>query len=158
MPTANPVEQSASPAPSSIASPSPEADPVTCEALVPAEAVAAYGAKENFIPLTKPVGSGDEFLELGGIQCAWGKPNTDSLNIFAWSPISPDQAAVKQAELETQGFFRQDIAEGTEYAQDLDDEWGVHFLFSDGYWIEATNSEPPFVTAPELAARAAAFL
>ena len=145
-----------SPAATPSEEPATAPEPVSCDTIIPAETIAAYEALDNFDLIETPLDSGEQFRDLGGIQCAWGKPRTDTLNVFSWSPITPELAAAKQAELEAEGFVRQDIAEGAEYAQDPAD-WGVHFVFSDGYWVEATNTTAPFFTAPELAARAASF-
>ena len=80
----------------------------------------------------------------GGLQCTWADfdgPATDNLLVFGWAPIAASEATRLQTELISQGWLREDGAQGTyittdpQYAVAVDEDgYGMTYLFGDG-WV-----------------------
>lgn len=130
--------------------PEPVADP-TCETIIPAEVVDQF---ESVGWSAEP-----EEFRIGatvvpeGIQCVWGDYSvaTDHVQIFGWAPLDAETAATLQAELETQGWIREEqdgavfLTEDPAYAIATDDQgYGMTYGFGDG-WVTLADTKQSLV-------------
>jgi hypothetical protein len=130
--------------------PEPAADP-TCETIIPAEVVDQF---ESVGWSAEP-----EEFRIGatvvpeGIQCVWGDYSvaTDHVQIFGWAPLDAETAATLQAELETQGWIREEqdgavfLTEDPAYAIATDDQgYGMTYGFGDG-WVTLADTKQSLV-------------
>ncbi|WES65131.1 hypothetical protein P0L94_03430 [Microbacter sp. GSS18] len=141
-------EPEASPEPA----PAGETEDVTCETMIPASTVEDF-ASIGWSYQEQPFYAGD--VELAdGLRCVWADYEAqagDHLQMFGWSPIDPGTATVAQDSLVTQGWLREDAAEGvyiTENPQTAivtDDEgYGMTYLFGDG-WVKMADTKQGLV-------------
>lgn len=128
--------------------PAGDAEAVTCETMIPASTVEDF-ASIGWTYQEQPFYAGD--VELAdGLRCVWADYEAqagDHLQMFAWSPIDPGTATVAQDSLVSQGWIREDAAEGvyvTENPQTAivtDDEgYGMTYLFGDG-WVKMADTK-----------------
>ncbi len=146
---------SASPEPSkeptASASPSPGAAPLAtreaCAALLDPEARADIDAEpaldyfDDFAQRQVDQGTNLRyFVELGGVACQVGQANTDNSFTYGYSPIGPELATEIQAELEAEGFVREESDLGVTYGLDTDDGGEYDFLFTGTEWYHSSAS------------------
>lgn len=123
------------------------ADP-TCDTLIGEDVVADFESV-GWSAQAEPLYLGE--LELvHGIQCVWADfegPAGDHLQIFGWGEISDTDAADAQAALVSQGWVREDSAEGVyitepkETTISVDDEgYGMTYLFAAG-WVKLADTK-----------------
>jgi len=147
--TASPhLSTTARPAPSATASAAPSTaasaaaePPATCENIVsPAAYTELTTAPNEFVPeftsrMRAPGSQLYRFIELGGIACQWGHPNSDVVFDLATSPITDAQAAVEKATLLRLGWTSS-VSEGAEIftRTGVDDLYLPVYSFSPGRW------------------------
>ena len=111
--------------------------------LVDASTVAAYGS--NGYGLTPPADFAtkmhDEgnpiaaFADYGGIICQWGIPNSDAVDMYAYSAITDGNAASQKSALLGEGASASTHADGQLFHLNPDSEDEAYYLFGPGYWI-----------------------
>lgn len=144
-PTTAPV-QGPTPTP---ASSEPPAAP-TCENIIGADSVGRL--TEQGLQLTPSAEYAEKirsegmsplylFADNGGVLCPWSQ-SLEYTVAYAFSPISADQAATVEADLESHGYVASPYAGGTVYTDltGYDPLWS-HYLFLDGYWFAGTGVE-----------------
>lgn len=147
--TASTPTSSPEPEPDDTSTEAPIAEDATCETIIPAETVADFESIGWTV-------QADRFylgeLEIAdGLQCVWADfdgPAGDHVQLFGWAPITASQAETAQAELEGQGWIREDGAEGVYITENpdttiaVDDEgYGLTYLFGDGWVIFADTKQ-----------------
>ncbi|MFE7845182.1 hypothetical protein ACFUTX_08320 [Microbacterium sp. NPDC057407] len=141
-----PTPAAPEPTPSSEPEP-PEGEP-TCDTLIGAAVVADFESV-GWSSQAEAFYLGDVELA-NGIQCVWADfdgPAGDHLQLFGWAPITPDQAAEAQATLVSQGWVREESAEGvyitepkeTTIATD-DEGYGMTYLFAED-WVKLADTK-----------------
>lgn len=145
-----------SPSPSTTAHPSPSvtspaiavppatpATPVaTCENIVtPTALTELTSAPNEFFPeftrrMRVPGSQLYRFIELGGIACEWGHPNSDVVFDLATSPITDTQATVEKATLIQLGWSSSRASDGGEHftKAEIDPLYAPVYAFSSGRW------------------------
>lgn len=152
--TPTPLPTAESPDPDATVAPAEggedEAEPMvmTCETLVP-QAVVDNFASVGWSAQEEPFRVGGTEIE-GGLLCTWADFESETngeLQFFGWAPIPPNQAESVQDNLLSQGWIREDGADGvfiTESADTViapdDDGYGVTYLFGDG-WVEIADTK-----------------
>ncbi len=144
------------PASAPAPSPTPTVDAAgedpTCETLIGPEVVADFESV-GWTSQAEQLYIGDKALE-GSLQCVWADfegPAGDHLQMFAWSPITADEAADSQAWLVSQGWIREEsdlgvyitTPKGTAIVTD-DDGSGMTYLFGDG-WVKVSDTRQGLV-------------
>jgi len=125
---------------------------VTCESLIGPDLVTEL-TDQGWTAREDPLFIGD--LELSdGISCTWGdfeSTTGEDLLLFAWSPITAEQATAAEAALSTEGWIVEEGADGTYVTEDpsqainLDDEgYGMTYLFGDG-WVILSDTKQGLV-------------
>ncbi|MET4704247.1 hypothetical protein [Frigoribacterium sp. UYMn621] len=75
------------------------------------------------------------FIELGGIACEWGHPNSDVAYDLASSPITDAQATVEKATLVGLGWIASPLPGGGElFTNPHEDLYKPVYAFSAGRW------------------------
>jgi len=124
----------------------PAADP-TCETIIPASVVDEF-EKVNWTSREDEFRVGATIVP-DGIQCVWGDMTvaSDHVQIYGWAPIDADAAAALQAELESQGWLREEegstvyITEDPAYALSTDEDgYGMTYEFGDG-WVTLADTK-----------------
>lgn len=153
-PTAQPTETTAStptptaPEPTPTPTTEPAAGDPTCETLIGADVVADFESI-GWTSQAEKFYLGD--VELAhGIQCVWADfegPAGDHLQMFGWAPITQDQAAEAQTTLVSQGWIREESADGVYITEPkettiaVDDEgYGMTYLFADD-WVKLADTK-----------------
>ena len=116
---------------------------LTCESLVDASSVAAYGS--NGFTLTPPADFATKmhnegnplaaFADYGGILCQWGIPSSDNVDMYAYSPITDANATTQKSALLGDGASAESHADGLLYHAFPDSEDEAWYFFGPGYWI-----------------------
>lgn len=128
--------------------PAASAEPVTCESLVVADTRDQFDA-QGWTAKESPFVIDEVTLE-GGMQCDWADYSVESGNFltFAWAPITAAQATAAENALESQGWTREEGADGVYITEDpeqaltVDDEnYGVTYLFGDGWVIMSDTKQ-----------------
>jgi hypothetical protein len=123
----------------------PSASPATpgasCENIVTPPALTELtSAPREFFPefterMRAPGSQLYRFIELGGIACEWGHPNSDVVFDLATSPISDAQAATEKATLIQLGWSSSRGTEGWEdFTKVENDLYMPVYSFSSGRW------------------------
>lgn len=149
--TVAPIDPSASPDPQET-EPVTAPEDVTCENLIGEDLVTeltdqGWNARED------PFFIGD--LELpDGIACTWGDFESsagDDLLLFAWSPISAEEATAARAGLTAEGWLTEEGSAGTYVTEDPStaiavdaDGYGMTYLFGDG-WVTLSDTKQGLV-------------
>jgi hypothetical protein len=74
------------------------------------------------------------FIELGGIACEWGHPNSDVAYDLASSPITDAQATVEKATLVGLGWIASPLPGGELFTNLHEDVYKPVYAFSAGRW------------------------
>jgi prepilin-type processing-associated H-X9-DG protein len=139
----------AAPEPTTSATPEPTAaaDP-TCETLISESVVADYESV-GWTAQESPLYIGSTQIE-DGIQCMWANfngPAGDQGQMFGWATLPDDEAVDVQEELLSQGWIREESAEGVYITESADtaiatDEegYGMTYLFADGH-VKASDTK-----------------
>ncbi len=151
-------EPSAPSEPTTPATPSPDAtvgfspEDLTCETMLDPDLVSelegrGWTAREDPFFITD--------VELPeGLSCTWGdftSETGDNLLLFAWSPITEDEAATARSTLAAEGWITEEGDDGTYVTEDpeqaivVDDEgYGMTYLFGDG-WVTLSDTRQGLV-------------
>jgi len=146
---AAPTPTTPAPEPSSTPDPEPaDADDPTCETLI-GEAVIADFESYGWTVRAEPFYIGG-FEVPGGLRCVWADFEGlagDHGQMFGWAEISESDASQSQDELVSQGWIREDAAEGVYITESPDtaiavDEngFGMTYLFGDG-WVTFADTK-----------------
>jgi hypothetical protein len=135
--TAQPI-----PSPTSSAAASAPPKPAdTCENIVTPAALTKLTTPPNaFVPdftnrMRVPGSQLYRFIELGGIACEWGRPNSDIVYDLASSAITDAQASVEKATLVGLGWVASPLPAGGElFTNPQDDLYKPVYAFSTGRW------------------------
>ncbi len=149
--TVAPIDPSASPDPEQSEPVTAPAD-VTCESLLGEDLVTEL-TDQGWTAREDPFFIGD--VELAdGISCTWGDFEAsagDDLLLFAWSPISTEQATAARAGLTSEGWLTEEGPSGTYVTEDpsmaiaVDAEgYGMTYLFGDG-WVTLSDTKQGLV-------------
>lgn len=131
------------PWPTTSASATPAGTPAaTCENIVTASALTKLSSAPNdFFPefttrMRVPGSQLYRFIELGGIACEWGHPNSDVVFDLATSPITDAQAAVEKAALIQLAWVSSPAPDGGQYftKAEVDPLYLPVYAFSSGRW------------------------
>jgi hypothetical protein len=68
------------------------------------------------------------FAEFGGVSCRWGKPQSDNVRIYSYTPVTPQQSALLESELTMAGYTSEPRDRGTVYI--APEVPGTFFLFT----------------------------
>lgn len=133
------------------ASPTPTKDPVTCQTLVTPAALhklTSDGSEfnedfEGRIRDEPAVFGLRTFLDYGGLACQWGFPNSDSVTVLGYSPLTAERAASARANLLSEGWTPSMQADGSEIwtTADVDSSLGYRpaYVFTAGSWRYALD-------------------
>jgi len=148
--TTQPADTEPTPDPEGAGTVAPE--DVTCENLIDADLVSDLTSR-GWTPREDPFVIGDMELS-GGLACTWGDftaETGDNLLLFAWSPISPEDAETARASLASEGWLVEDGDDGAYVTEDpdeaivVDDEgYGMTYLFGDG-WVTLSDTKQGLV-------------
>ncbi|TQJ31856.1 hypothetical protein [Microbacterium sp. SLBN-146] len=138
--TAVSAPSSPAPEPSETDPTSPEAGEPACETIIPVATVTDFESV-GWTYEESPFYIGE--LEIvDGIMCVWADfdaPAGDHLQLYGWAPITPDDARAAQSSLTSQGWIREEAAEGVYITENpettiaVDAEgYGMTYLFTDG--------------------------
>ncbi|MFB7891441.1 hypothetical protein ACFC1I_04500 [Microbacterium sp. NPDC056044] len=131
----------AAPAPSATPEPAPASteDP-TCTTII-GESVVAEFEKVGWSSQASPLYIGSTEIE-DGLQCMWANfdgPAGDHGQMFGWAPLDDADAEDLQAELESQGWLREEDAAGVYITESADtaiapdeDGYGMTYIFTSG--------------------------
>ncbi len=121
----------------------------TCETLISDSVVADYESI-GWTSQASPLYIGSLEVE-GGLQCMWADfsgPAGDHGQMFGWAELSDDEAADAQAELESQGWQREEGAAGVYITESADtaiakdaEGYGMTYLFADGHVTVADTKQ-----------------
>lgn len=136
----------------STPSPTPAKEPVTCQTLVTPAALQKLTSggsefNEDFEGRVRgePAVFGlRTFLDYGGLACQWGFPNSDSVTVLGYSPLTAGQAAIARTNLLSEGWTPATQADGSEIwtTTDLDSFMGYSpaYVFTAGSWRYALDA------------------
>lgn len=125
----------------------PAAEQTACEALIIPTTVAAL-EEQGWTAQQRDFSIGPDVLE-GGLQCLWADYSkaSDHGLLYGWAPIGADSAAEFQEQLLSQGWVREDGAEGVYITTDPqftltsdEDGYGMTYLFGDG-WVTVSDTK-----------------
>ncbi len=127
-------------------SPTPTRAPVTCQTLVTPTALQKLtsGGSEFTADFEEKVRSEPAvfglrtFLDYGGIVCQWGFPNSDSVTVLAYSPLTVEQATLVRTNLLSDGWTPATQHDGSKIwtTTNLDSYMGYHpaYVVAAGSW------------------------
>ncbi|MGD8193780.1 hypothetical protein ACEXQB_004715 [Herbiconiux sp. P18] len=145
-PSPTPTPDAPAPAPTDTAPPVPPSPVVyTCDTLVDPAVVEEWlavgkTADELWPDQTELYGSfHQQFAEFGGLSCRWGRPQSDSVDIMSYAPLSPDQAVTMQTELSANGFTTEERPDGIVYIAPY--RPGTFYLFTADAVFETNQVE-----------------
>jgi hypothetical protein len=122
----------------------PVAAPLTCESLLDASTLAEFASHPDW-GLTDPATFAAKlhtegnplaaFDDYGGILCQWGVMNSDVVDMYGYSPITPTQVADQQSALFSAGATVAAHGSGNLFRVNPDTEDEDYYYFGDGFWI-----------------------
>lgn len=148
--TPTPAATGAGTEPSS-ATASPTTHSPTCDTLITPDTVAAL-KKQGWVAKQRDFSFGPNVVP-GGLECLWADPVTASDHglLYGWAPISPGDAAARQAQLVASGWVQEDSDRGVYITADPrttlnNDEqgYGMTYLFGDG-WVTVSDTKQGLV-------------
>jgi hypothetical protein len=121
----------------------------TCETMIPATTVADFESV-GWTARADRMFAG-EIEVVGGLQCVWADfegPAGEHLQLFGWGTITAEDAQAAQDSLESQGWIREEAADGVyiterpETALAVDaDGYGMTYFFGDGFVMLADTKQ-----------------
>ncbi|MCU1556522.1 MAG: hypothetical protein JWN09_517 [Microbacteriaceae bacterium] len=156
-PTVGP-SPSVSASPSSAPSESPTPVALSCENIVTPAAYTDLTTGENEFSYDFETRMREEnndlvrFLDYGGVACQWGHPNSDTVVVLAYSPITEEQAVAERQYLTDKGWKQSKQADGSDTwaTPDLESYLGNQptYVFRPGNWRYALDaSSLPYFTS-----------
>ena len=119
----------------------------SCEDLIGSDILADLKA-QNWTYKEDVFAVAGETLE-GGITCTWADYSVASGNLllFGWAPITAEEADAAVSRLESQGWTREEAAEGYYVTEDAtqspttdEDGYGMTYEFGDG-WVTVADTK-----------------
>lgn len=77
------------------------------------------------------------FVELGGLVCQWGFPETDAVSVYAWSPIASAVSITMQGDIIEQGYLAEPHPDGRAYCRPPSEEnlgYDICYLLGATVW------------------------
>ncbi|GAA3916335.1 nitrate ABC transporter substrate-binding protein [Microbacterium invictum] len=136
----------ATPAPD-VTDEAPEPVTATCETLVSTDTLAELEA-QSWTYKEEPFVIGD-VAPADGISCTWGDFSvaTGNVLIFAWAPLTADEVTTAQAQLDEDGWMREDSDAGVYYTEDPmqalntdENGYGMTYRFGDD-WVTLSDTK-----------------
>ncbi|MFT4122463.1 MAG: hypothetical protein QM635_01365 [Microbacteriaceae bacterium] len=123
-------------------------DHTLCTSLLDAETVAAYQANgwhewgaDYERKIVAESGSDSHsvarFVGYGGVLCAWGTDD-DGVEVFAYGPLTEDEAAIERANIAEQGSARVESSAYERYTEPQG--WPGGYAFGNGYWAYSAGN------------------
>jgi hypothetical protein len=128
----------------------PESNEATCSNLLDSELIDGYkrqGWTEGGQQYTAKIAADDmsfmqPFVHLGGIACRWGEPDGDTSVMFAYGPITNDEAASLRIAIQDAGGKKVDEEAFERYTHP--DGYAGGFAFGEGVWAYALDNNSKY--------------
>jgi hypothetical protein len=75
------------------------------------------------------------FADYGGVLCQWGIKNSDVVDMYAYSPITPTNVASQQSDLFAAGATVAAHGSGNLFHVNPDSADEAYYYFGDGFWV-----------------------
>jgi hypothetical protein len=122
----------------------------TCNTILPPTTLTIFTSKAkqgfklqpDFLSRMKNIGSNlVHFVDFGGILCQWSYPDTQPAINYGYSPITFDQASAERTALATNGYVESTDQYGIRVSNPDKTNFPDNYLFIDGYWFYASDSQ-----------------
>lgn len=120
-------------------------------------AASGWGPSEDFaermVEQSHPLA---RFIELDGLACQWGFPETDAVSVYAWSSISGADAAATESELVAEGYVAEPHPDGRAYCMPPGEQslgYDDCYLFGAADWFYSLERSQLGMLASQVASR-----